>query len=69
MPHPTAHARLAASELTRGRFVIEFWAGVILQVLGVIALPLGIEAAFLVLAGLLVYEKGYVGAGQSVPLA
>ena len=51
------------------RFVIEFWGGVLLQIAGVIAMPLGIEGAILVLAGLLIYEKGYVGAGQSVPLA
>lgn len=69
MPHPTAHARLAAGELTHGRFVIEFWGGVLLQIAGVIAMPFGIEGAILVLAGLLIYEKGYVGAGQSVPLA
>ncbi|HEV7239836.1 MAG TPA: 4Fe-4S dicluster domain-containing protein [Thermoanaerobaculia bacterium] len=67
--HPTAHARLAAQEMVRGRFRIEFAAGVILQLLGLINLPFRPEAAVIILLGLLLYEHAHVGAGQAVPLA
>jgi formate-dependent nitrite reductase membrane component NrfD len=71
MTHVTAHARLAAWEMTSGRYARFFRAGMLLQALGMAALfvapgPLG---AFLVLAGLLAYEHAYVQAGQAVPLA
>jgi Fe-S-cluster-containing dehydrogenase component/formate-dependent nitrite reductase membrane component NrfD len=69
MPHPTAHARLASREMVRGRFRIEFIAGVLLQVIGAAFILSGPFAAGLVLAGLLLYERAHVGAGQSVPLA
>jgi hypothetical protein len=70
MPHPTAHARLAARELTRGRYAIEFTAAVLLQLIGVLGASFfGAEAAVLILAGLLIYEVAHVGAAQSVPLA
>jgi Fe-S-cluster-containing dehydrogenase component len=69
-PHPTAHARLAVQEMTRGRYRAAFAAGVILPLL---ALLLGgvfpIPASVLILIGLLAYEHAYVGAGQAVPLA
>jgi Fe-S-cluster-containing dehydrogenase component/formate-dependent nitrite reductase membrane component NrfD len=68
-PHPTAHARLASREMTRGSFRNYFVAGVILQILGAAAMPLGIVAAVFTLAGLLLYERAHVGAGQAVPLA
>ncbi|HUR79433.1 MAG TPA: 4Fe-4S dicluster domain-containing protein [Thermoanaerobaculia bacterium] len=68
-PHPTAHARLASREMTRGSFSAYFIAGVILQILGAAAMPLGIAAAVFTLAGLLLYERAHVGAGQAVPLA
>ncbi|HEX9185445.1 MAG TPA: 4Fe-4S dicluster domain-containing protein [Vicinamibacteria bacterium] len=69
--HGTAHAQLAAREMTSGRYASFFRAGVALQALGVAALlfgspPLG---ALLALAGLLGFEHAYVQAGQSVPLA
>jgi hypothetical protein len=69
MPHPTAHARLAVREMVRGRYRIEFAAGVILQLLGLINLPFRPEAAAFILLGLLLYEHAHVGAGQAVPLA
>jgi Fe-S-cluster-containing dehydrogenase component/formate-dependent nitrite reductase membrane component NrfD len=68
-PHPTAHARLAIREMVRGRYSFAFTVGVILQILGIFAAPLGAVAALLILAGLLAYEHAHVGAGQSVPLA
>jgi Fe-S-cluster-containing dehydrogenase component/formate-dependent nitrite reductase membrane component NrfD len=71
MTHGTAHARLAAWEMTSGSYASFFRAGVALQALGVaplLAAPAPLGAA-LVLAGLLAYEHAYVQAGQSVPLA
>jgi len=69
MPHPTAHARLAMRELTRGKFQIPFLAGVALQIIGAGAIVTGFPAALLVLAGLFFYERAHIGAGQAVPLA
>ncbi|HET8772896.1 MAG TPA: 4Fe-4S dicluster domain-containing protein [Thermoanaerobaculia bacterium] len=69
MPHPTAHARLASREMTRGRFRVPFLAGVAMQLAGAGAIVTGIPAALLVLAGLFFYERAHIGAGQSVPLA
>ena len=68
-PHPTAHARLAVHEMVRGRYRIEFAAGVIFQLLGLVSMPFQAEAAALMLLGLLLYEHAHVGAGQAVPLA
>ena len=69
-PHPTAHARLAVREMVRGKYRIEFGAGVILSVLGLLMnSPFRAAAAFLMLLGLLLYEHAHVGAGQAVPLA
>jgi len=68
-PHPTAHARLAVREMVLGRYRVAFAAGVVLQLFGILAVPLATAAAPLVLAGLLAYEHAHVGAGQSVPLA
>jgi Fe-S-cluster-containing dehydrogenase component/formate-dependent nitrite reductase membrane component NrfD len=68
-PHPTAHARLAVREMVSGRYRIEFWAGVILQFLGLVSMQFRAEAAVLMLLGLLVYEHAHVGAAQAVPLA
>ena len=71
--HPTAHARLAAREMTRGRYRRYFRAGIALQAAGprwrALALPAGVLMAPLVLAGLLAYEHAFVQAGQAVPLA
>jgi Fe-S-cluster-containing dehydrogenase component/formate-dependent nitrite reductase membrane component NrfD len=69
MPHPTAHARLAAREMVSGRFRLEFGAGFVFQVIGAATFAFGIEAAVFVLLGLLLHERAHIGAGQSVPLA
>ncbi|HEX8179781.1 MAG TPA: 4Fe-4S dicluster domain-containing protein [Pyrinomonadaceae bacterium] len=67
--HPTAHARLAAWELTRGRFKPFFLTAMLLTLFGCAAPSLGLAAVPLVLIGLLLYEHAYVQAGQAVPLA
>jgi formate-dependent nitrite reductase membrane component NrfD/ferredoxin len=67
--HTTAHARLAAWEMTRGRYRATFWSGVALMAVGVLCGWLGAAAAPFVLVGLLAYEHAYVQAGQAVPLA
>jgi Fe-S-cluster-containing dehydrogenase component/formate-dependent nitrite reductase membrane component NrfD len=69
--HATAHARLAAWEMTGGRYAPFFRAGVLLQSLAVPALLVapGPTGAILALAGLLAYEHAFVQAGQAVPLA
>jgi Fe-S-cluster-containing dehydrogenase component/formate-dependent nitrite reductase membrane component NrfD len=69
LPHPTAHARLAAWEMTGGRYRRFFWAGLALAAAAVAAPWLGPAAAVAGLAGLLAHEHAYVQAGQSVPLA
>jgi Fe-S-cluster-containing dehydrogenase component len=69
MPHPTAHARLAAWELVRGRYKIPFALAVLLQLLAIAGGLFGVLGAVLVLTGLLLYEFAHVGAAQSVPLA
>ncbi|MCB1055073.1 MAG: polysulfide reductase NrfD, partial [Acidobacteria bacterium] len=69
--HPTAHARRAIEEMTRGRFAAWFWSGMALAALAVAAPWLGVPAlsAAVALGGLLAFEHAYVQAGQSVPLA
>jgi Fe-S-cluster-containing dehydrogenase component/formate-dependent nitrite reductase membrane component NrfD len=79
LTHPTAHARLAVWEMTRGRFRHFFRLGVVLTLVGGVApwlslmgdaeTLIGLVASPLALAGLLLYEHAYVQAGQSVPLA
>ncbi|HJS75371.1 MAG TPA: 4Fe-4S dicluster domain-containing protein [Vicinamibacteria bacterium] len=69
LAHVTAHARLAAWEMTRGRFRFFFWASVALVSIGIFAPRLGAVAAVAALAGLLLYEHAHVQAAQSVPLA
>ena len=69
LTHATAHGRLAAREMTKGRYATFFWAGVVLMGAGALALWLGPVAAVAALAGLLLYEHAFVQAGQSVPLA
>jgi Fe-S-cluster-containing dehydrogenase component len=68
-PHPTAHARQAAHELTLGRYARWFWAGLALALASVAAPWLGAPAAIAALAAVLAHEHAYVQAGQSVPLA
>jgi hypothetical protein len=69
LPHPTAHARLAAWEMIHGRHKKFFATGVGLALLGALAPLVGGAATPPSLAGLLAYEHAYVQAGQSVPLA
>ncbi len=69
LPHGTAHARLAAWEMARGRFSGWFWTGMLLAAVGLAAPALGLPAAAAALLGLLAFEHAYVQAGQSVPLA
>ncbi|HZI19780.1 MAG TPA: 4Fe-4S dicluster domain-containing protein [Pyrinomonadaceae bacterium] len=69
LTHPTAHARLAVWEMTRGRYRLFFWLGLALSAAGLAAPWLGAAAAPLALVGLLLFEHAYVQAGQAVPLA
>jgi Fe-S-cluster-containing dehydrogenase component len=69
LTHPTAHARLAVWEMTRGRYAAFFWAGVVLVLLAVFAPWLGLAAVPPALVGLALHEHAYVQSGQSVPLA
>lgn len=67
--HPTAHARRAAWELTRGRYRRFFQIGIALAAIGIATPWIGWPGAVLALFGLLAYEHAYVQAGQAVPLA
>jgi formate-dependent nitrite reductase membrane component NrfD len=69
LPHPTAHAKLAVFELTRGRYRRFFWTSVALVGAGLAAPLAGPWVAPLALAGLAAYEHAYVQAGQAAPLA
>lgn len=69
LTHPTAHARLAVWEMTRGRYSSFFWTGLLLSIAGAGAPWLGVAAVPPALVGLLLFEHAYVQAGQSVPLA
>ena len=79
LTHPTAHARLATWEMTKGRYSAFFWVSLTLALLAGFApwlallmnfdLLIGVTASLSALAGLLLYEHAYVQAGQSVPLA
>jgi Fe-S-cluster-containing dehydrogenase component/formate-dependent nitrite reductase membrane component NrfD len=71
MTHGTAHARLAAWEMTSGRYAVFFRSGLALQSLGaaVLVVAPGPPGAALALGGLLAFEHAFVQAGQSVPLA
>jgi formate-dependent nitrite reductase membrane component NrfD len=75
LTHSTAHAKLAAWELVRGRWRGWFWAGVLASIAALGLLVFGVAgaaytlAALFALAGLFAYEHAYVQAGQSVPLA
>lgn len=67
--HATAHARLAAHEMTHGAYARYFWAGVALALFALTAPWLGPLAAVAALAAVLAHEHAYVQAGQAVPLA
>jgi Fe-S-cluster-containing dehydrogenase component len=72
LPHGTAHARLAAWEMVRGRYWPFFWSGLALSALAAASalVPgLGTFAAGASILGLLAFEHAYVQGGQSVPLA
>jgi Fe-S-cluster-containing dehydrogenase component/formate-dependent nitrite reductase membrane component NrfD len=69
LPHPTAHARLAAREMVAGRFAAFFWSGALLVLFAALAPAAGGLAPVAALAGLLAHEHAYVQAGQAVPLA
>jgi Fe-S-cluster-containing dehydrogenase component/formate-dependent nitrite reductase membrane component NrfD len=69
LPHPTAHARLAARAMTHGAYARFLWPGLVLAAAGLLAPWLGAPAAAAALLGLLAHEHAYVQAGQSVPLA
>jgi formate-dependent nitrite reductase membrane component NrfD len=69
LTHATAHARLAAWEMTWGRYALFFWAGAGLVAAGVATPWLGSLLALPALLGLAAYEHAYVQAGQAVPLA
>ena len=69
LTHGTAHARLAAHEMTRGRYRRWFWAGLALTALGALAPWLPVAPPLAALAGLLAFEHAHVQAGQAVPLA
>jgi Fe-S-cluster-containing dehydrogenase component/formate-dependent nitrite reductase membrane component NrfD len=70
MGHPTAHAALAARNMTRGAYAHFFWVSMSLAVVALVfAGSAAALAAFAGLASLLLYEHAYVQAGQSVPLA
>jgi Fe-S-cluster-containing dehydrogenase component/formate-dependent nitrite reductase membrane component NrfD len=69
LTHVTAHARLAAWEMTRGKYRRFFWASVALVALGALSPFLGALGAMAGLFGLLAYEHAHVQAAQSVPLA
>jgi hypothetical protein len=69
LAHPTAHARLAVWEMTRGRYALVFGSGIALVLVGLAGPWVGAWAAPFALLGLLAYEHAYVQAGQAVPLA
>jgi formate-dependent nitrite reductase membrane component NrfD len=69
LAHGTAHARLAAWEMMRGKLRNYFWTSVTLVSIGVFAPYAGAVAALAALFGLLAYEHAHVQAAQSVPLA
>ncbi|HEY7511457.1 MAG TPA: 4Fe-4S dicluster domain-containing protein [Vicinamibacteria bacterium] len=58
-PHVTAHARLAAREMTHGAYRAFFWAGAALCGAGLLAPWIGAPAALAALAGLLAYEHAH----------
>jgi formate-dependent nitrite reductase membrane component NrfD len=69
LAHTTAHARLAAWEMTHGTLRKHFWTSVALVAIGIFAPYAGSVAALAALAGLLAYEHAHVQAAQAVPLA
>src|SRR5205085_1254906 len=70
LTHGTAHARLAVWEMTKGRYRVFFWAGIVLTLLSALApwlslmvdfdVVIGLAASLFALIGLLLYEHAYV---------
>jgi hypothetical protein len=69
LTHPTAHAHLAVKEMTRRRYAVPFWLGLILVAVAVGAPWIGVVAIAPALLGVLFHEHAFVQSGQSVPLA
>ena len=69
LAHPTAHAHLAAREMTHGAYARWFWIGLALTAVAVAAPWIGAAAVAPALLGVLAYEHAYVQSGQAVPLA
>jgi Fe-S-cluster-containing dehydrogenase component len=69
LTHATAHARLAAHEMTAGRYRVAFWLGLGLAALAVAAPWLPVVSPIAALLGVLAFEHAHVQAAQSVPLA
>lgn len=70
VPHPTAHATLAAKNMTVGAYAHFYWVGLALVVLALVfAFSAPVIAALSGLAAILLYEHAFIQAGQSVPLA
>ena len=69
MTHGTAHARMAAREITHGEFRGFFRLAVGLSIIGLLTPWVGGIGAACSLFGLLAWEHAHVQAGQSVPLA
>lgn len=69
LTHATAHARMAAHEISHGRYRGYFRAAVILTLAGIATPWIGPIGALCALFGLLAWEHAHVQAGQSVPLA
>jgi formate-dependent nitrite reductase membrane component NrfD len=70
MPKPTAHAKQAARNLTRGAWAPYHWSGVVLSIVGIAAMLLTdllLPGGIAVLIGLLASEHAHIQAGQSVP--
>ncbi len=67
--HPTAQARLAAREMTHGRYAVWFWVGAAALAIGVTTPFVGWWAGVVALVGLMPHEHSYVQAAQAVPLA
>lgn len=69
LTHGTAHARMAAHNITHGEFQPFFVAAVVLSLVGVATPWVGMFGAACALFGLFAWEHAHVQAGQSVPLA
>jgi hypothetical protein len=69
LTHATAHARMAAHEITHGEFQGFFRVALALSLFGLATPWIGSIGALSALFGLLAWEHAHVQAGQSVPLA